>query len=197
MIQAHFNRDLRSGETAAFEILFRLLFPRLQGYCRLFVSDTQMAVDLVQDCFLKLWEKRESISDDKSVEALLYRMVRNRCLNYLRDNQKTFYIDNHADKEINEIQYLYQLDFQGREELSMEEMLVEAVRDAIDRLPARAREVFIKSKIDGVKQQEIAAELNISLKMVEKYIRQARDLVKADVEKKFPAYAFLIAMLLK
>ncbi len=196
MNRTKLNAELRSGEPVAYEILFRQVFPRLEGYCRLFISDRQLAGDIVQDCFLKLWEKRTSISDEKSVEALLYTMVRNRCLNYLRDNQKISYPGNESLQQINELQFLYQLDFQGKEELSLEEMLVDAIRDAIERLPPKTRLVFIKSKIEGQKQYDIADELNISVKMVEKYIKQAKVLVRADVEKKFPSYMFMIAILL-
>lgn len=191
-----FNKDLRLGEPMAFDQLFRQAYPRLEGYCRLFVSDRQMAGDIVQDCFLKLWEKRENISDEKSVEALLYTMVRNRCLNYLRDNQKISYPGSETLQQINELQFLYQIDFQGKEELSLEEMLIEAIRNSIEKLPPKTKSVFMKSKLEGQKQQDIARELDISVKMVEKYIRQAKDLIRADVEKKFPAFLMLISVIL-
>ena len=181
----------------AYDQLFRQVYPRLEGYCRLFVNDRQMAGDIVQDCFLKLWEIRKNISDEKSVEALLYTMVRNRCLNYLRDNHKISYPGTETLQQINELQYLYQIDFQGKEELSLEEMLVEAILEAVEKLPQKTKTVFIKSKIEGQKQQDIAKELNISVKMVEKYMRQAKDLIKSDVEKKFPAFLLLISFLLK
>jgi RNA polymerase sigma-70 factor (ECF subfamily) len=55
------NQELKNGNPDAFKELFRQAYPRLMGYCRLFVPGPQQAKDLVQECFIKLWEKRQSI----------------------------------------------------------------------------------------------------------------------------------------
>jgi len=191
------NIRLKEGNPAAYEELFKQTFPRMLGYCRLFIHDQAQANDLVQECFVRLWEKRSTISPNQSVESLLFVMLRNRCLNYLRDQKNEL-----IDKSIsaigeNELQHLYQLDFTGREEKTLEESLIEAIRESVDNLPEKRKLVFIKAKIEGKKNKEVAEELGISVKAVEKHLHQAKEQIRTEMLKKFPLLSLLIAMLLK
>ncbi|WP_423127198.1 RNA polymerase sigma-70 factor [Gaoshiqia sp. Z1-71] len=188
---------LIEGDAAAFEAIFKLTHPRLLSYCRLFVSDYSQADDLVQECFVKLWEKRETIKPTQSVDSLLFVMLRHRCLNYLRD-QKFLYTkeDIHSLKEI-DLQHLYELDFFGIEKKSLEEELVEAIKSEIERLPEKRKLVFVKSKIDGLKNREIADQLGISIKAVEKHLHQAKEQIQKELVAKYPMMTLLIALILK
>lgn len=191
------NIRLKDGIPAAYEELFKQTFPRMLGYCRLFVHDRAQANDLVQECFVKLWEKRSTISMNQSVESLLFVMLRNRCLNFLRDQKL-----HHAEKDIyrleeNELQHLYHLDFTGREKKTIEENLMEAIRESVDNLPEKRKLVFVKAKIEGKKNKEVAEELGISVKAVEKHLSQAKEQIRREMLLKFPLVAVLIAMLLK
>lgn len=192
-----FNRRLIAGDAAAFESIFKLTHPRLLSYCRLFVPDYSQADDLVQECFVKLWEKRETIKPAQSVESLLFVMLRHRCLNYLRD-QKFIYTkeDVHSLKEI-DLQHLFELDFFGVEKKSLEEELVEAIKSEIEKLPEKRKLVFVKSKIDGMKNREIADQLGISVKAVEKHLHQAKEQIQKELVTKYPMLAILIALILK
>ena len=191
------NIRLKEGNPAAFEELFKQTFPRMLGYCRLFIHDQAQANDLVQECFVRLWEKRATISPNQSVESLLFVMLRNRCLNYLRDQKNEL-----IDKSIsaigeNELQHLYQLDFTGREEKTLEESLIEAIRESVENLPEKRKLVFIKAKIEGKKNKDVAEELGISVKAVEKHLHQAKEQIRTEILKEFPLLSVLIAMLLK
>lgn len=191
------NIRLKEGSPAAFEELFKQTFPRMLGYCRLFINDHAQASDLVQDCFVRLWEKRQTIDPRQSVESLLFVMLRNRCLNYLRD-QKNDLIDTKLSAlEENELQHLYQLDFTGREEKSLEEQLIEAIKEAVEELPEKRKLVFIRTKIEGKKNKDVAEELGISVKAVEKHLHQAKEQIRTEMLHKFPLLAVLIAILLK
>ena len=79
MFSSETKARLKNGDPAAFREVFRLLFPRLKGYCRLFVHDEDQAEDLIQECFIALWEKRSTIDPQKKIESLLFVMLRNRC----------------------------------------------------------------------------------------------------------------------
>lgn len=167
------------------------------GYSRLFIHDKEQANDLVQECFVKLWEKRSAIKPNQSVESLLFVMLRNRCLNYLRDH-KLHTIGKDINKlEENELQHLYQLDFTGREEKTMEENLIEAIRESLDNLPEKRKLVFVKAKIEGKKNKEVAEELGISVKAVEKHLHQAKEQIREEMLLKFPLLSVMIAMFLK
>ena len=191
------NIRLKEGSPAAFEELFKQTFPRMLGYCRLFIHDQAQANDLVQDCFLRLWEKRQTIDPRQSVESLLFVMLRNRCLNHLRDQKNELIEKKISNLEENELQHLYQLDFTGREEKSIEEQLIEAIRESVDELPEKRRLVFIKAKIEGKKNKDVAEELGISVKAVEKHLHQAKEQIRKEMLEKFPLLAFLITILLK
>lgn len=191
------NMKLIVGDAAAFESIFKLTHPRLLSYCRLFVPDYSQADDLVQECFVKLWEKRETIKPAQSVESLLFVMLRHRCLNYLRD-QKFVYTkeDVHSLKEI-DLQHLFELDFFGVEKKSLEEELVEAIKSEIEKLPEKRKLVFIKSKIDGMKNREIADQLGISVKAVEKHLHQAKEQIQKELQAKYPVLVVLILLILR
>ena len=191
------NIRLKEGNPAAYKELFKQTFPRLLGYCKLFIHDQGQANDLVQECFIKLWEKHASINTTQSVESLLFVMLRNRCLNYLRD-QKIHSAENKLyTLEENELQHLFQLDIIGREEITLEEQLVMAIRASVDKLPEKRKIVFLKAKIEGKKNKEVAEELSISVKAVEKHLHQAKEQIRQEMLLKFPLLSILVAMMLK
>ena len=191
------NIRLKEGNPSAYEELFKQTFPRMLGYCRLFIQDQDQSNDLVQECFVNLWEKRQIIDPGQSVESLLFVMLRNRCLNYLR-NQKNDLIEKSFNVlEENEIQHLYQLDFTGREEKSLEEQLIEAIRESVEELPEKRKLVFIKTKFEGKRNKDVADELGISVKAVEKHLHQAKEQIRQEMLVKFPLLSILITFILK
>jgi len=191
------NIRLKEGNPAAYEELFKQTFPRMLGYCRLFIHDQGQANDLVQECFIKFWEKRTSINTSQPVENLLFVMLRNRCLNYLRDQKIHALEKNLFPIGENELQHLFQLDFIGKEETILEEQLIVAIRESVDKLPEKRKIVFTKAKIDGKKNKEVADELGISVKAVEKHLHQAKEQIRKEMLLKFPLLAVLIAMMMR
>ena len=134
--------ELKRGNPAAFKEVFRILYPRLKGYCKLFIHDENQVEDIIQETFIALWDKRTSIKTEKSVESLVFVILRNRCLNYLK-KQKLENENIEIEKlNVNELQYLYQLDLTDREEKSMEELLIESFRESVEELPDKMRIVF-------------------------------------------------------
>ena len=187
---------LKNGEPDAFRWVFRLLYPRLMGYCKLFVANKEQAEDIIQESFITLWEKRNTIDPLKSVENFIFIIVRNRCLNYLRQKKMEDVKINIDNIHVVELQYLYNLDFNRKEEKSLEELLIQSFQQTVDKLPDKMKKVFIKCKIEGKKQQEVADELSISLKMVEKHITKAKQHIREKLIKRFPELITIIAFLI-
>ena len=77
-------KSIKQGDTGAFKTLFNTVYPQLYIYCRRFVPDPEEAKDIMQNVFLRFWEKREDIDIHTSLNAYLYRSIQNECLNYLR-----------------------------------------------------------------------------------------------------------------
>jgi len=192
MFDIRLKADLKNGQPEAFKEVFRLLYPRLKGYCRLFISDGDEVEDIIQDCFLILWEKRAKIDPEKSVESFLFVILRNRCLNSLKEKKLKEGLINFENLPVLELQYLYQLDFAEKEEKSLEEQLILSFQDAIETLPPRMKQIFVRCKIMGQKQPDVADELGISIKAVEKHIATAKKHISDRLIRQFPLMSLLI-----
>jgi RNA polymerase sigma-70 factor (ECF subfamily) len=191
------NIELKKGNPTAYKQVFQNLYPRLKGYCKLFVFDENQVEDIIQESFISLWEKKDTINPVKSIESYLFVIVRNKCLNYLKNQKlKEDKIDiEHLSST--ELQHLYQLDFNRQEEISLEEQLVKSLKLAVNELPSKMKEVFTECKIQGKKQKEVAEELGISQKMVEKHISRAKQLIQKKLSEQYPSLIMLIALLLE
>ncbi|WP_052670942.1 RNA polymerase sigma factor [Draconibacterium sediminis] len=197
MFDIQTNINLKKGDPSAFKDVFRLLYPRLKGYCKLFIPDDNKVEDLIQETFITLWEKRNSIKPDRSIESYLFVILRNNCLNFLRNEKLEQTSSSVNIEEVSELQYLYQIDFLGKEEKSLEEQLVESFQVAVDELPDKMRQVFTLCKIEGKKQKEVAEEMGISIKMVEKHIAKAKEQIRKKLVDQYPALIIIITLLLE
>ena len=161
-------QDIKDGQTEAFEYLFKNYYPRLRGYASRFVDDEEVVRDLLQDCFLRFWEKRDLL-ESVSLTSLLFVMVRNACLNYLKHRQLVEQESLDYLQEQMGCEGLYLLDFGVNPEHRMlYDELQSQVRQVLDSLPNRSREIFVMSRFDGLKNREIAEQLHISTTAVEK-----------------------------
>ncbi|MGQ7868823.1 RNA polymerase sigma-70 factor [Sunxiuqinia sp. sy24] len=166
---------LIQGDQLAFEKLFRFYYPGLVVYARQFVVDAEKAEEIVQDFFVRFWERHPSLKPSDSLKSYLFSSVKNSSLNvlkrlkieerYLRDIQKLS--DDHL---------LYDPDLYIASELQGK------IQKAIDTLPDRCREIFILSRINGLKNDEIASQLNISKRTVETQISKALKTLKVELK---------------
>jgi RNA polymerase sigma-70 factor (ECF subfamily) len=196
MFSIETKRELQKGNPEAFKEVFRLLYPRLKGYCKLFVPNESEVEDLIQECFITLWEKRNSIDIKKRLESFLFVIIRNKCLNFLKSQRLESGNISPENLQVAQLQYMYQLDLAEKEEKSLEELLIQSFQETVDTLPEKMKVVFVKCKLEGKKQTEVAAELGISIKMVEKQISKAKKQIREQLLKKYPALALVITMLL-
>jgi RNA polymerase sigma-70 factor (ECF subfamily) len=196
MFSIETKRELQKGNPEAFKEVFRLLYPRLKGYCKLFVPNESEVEDLIQECFITLWENRNSIDIKKRLESFLFVIIRNKCLNFLKSQRLDSGNISPENLQVAQLQYMYQLDLAEKEEKSLEELLIQSFQETVDTLPEKMKVVFVKCKLEGKKQTEVAAELGISIKMVEKQISKAKKQIREQLLKKYPALALVIAMIL-
>lgn len=141
-----------------FEIEFRRLYLPLGMYALRIVGDSGDAEDVVEDAFLKTWQRVEAGLEIDNFRSFIYRAVHNECVSFLRAKKETVEID--AIAEI------------GDEEIDT------SIRDAriwqaVDRLPDKCREIFLMSKRDGMTNEEIADELGLSVKTVKNQLTKA------------------------
>lgn len=164
--------QLKTDDQKALEMLFSIYFHRLNDFARKVVRDDDISQDIVQEVFVKIWEKRLEI-DPTNIEAFLFKLVRNRCIDYI----KHLKVVNSYIEEIHQIskyEELYRIDFVGNEPyVLIEQELNIKIEKTIQSLPERCREVFILSRINGLKNREIAEKLNINIKNVERHLSRA------------------------
>lgn len=160
-------RRIRAGDERALEIVFRTHYSGMATFVQRFVRVPDVAEELVQDLFLKLWAKREQLSDIETFRTYLYRAARNQALNWLRRQKlERRWQEEHAGEDEATTTQL-------ADEDASEHEVAAAVRAAIDRLPPRCREVFLLSRDGGLTYAEIARTLDISVKTVETQMGRA------------------------
>lgn len=164
-----------------FDVLFIQYSKPLFYYAAKFVGD-EVAKDIVQDVFTKLWSD-QSIIVRQSLNALLFTMVRNNCLQHLEKQKVRFkYLESNKLKLQEE-----ELRFYMEERTSMiEQELENKLNEVLTRLPDRCRQVFVMSRFDKKMNKEIAAELDISVKAVEKQITKALATIRTEMKDYLP-----------
>jgi RNA polymerase sigma-70 factor (ECF subfamily) len=143
-------------------------------------GDRQVAEEVVQDVFLKIWHKRRDIiSRDGSVKNYFFRLVHNQCLDVLRKcrTRKESFIRLLPSEAWMKISEDYGCDEFLLERLEAEDTAAN-IQQIVDRLPAQCREIFIKSRFENRSNDEIAAEMNLSENTVKTQIYRALQKIK-------------------
>ena len=170
---------LRKGEEKAFEYLFDRYYEGLLNYAGRIVRETELAHDLVQETFCKLYEDHASLNIHLSIKSYLYKSVYNSCLNEIK-HQKV--VRNYADREVLDF-YFSEIVQAPEAELTLQnEDIRKALEEAISKLPERCREVFVLSKVEELSNKEIAEKLNISVKTVEVQMTKALSRLREELE---------------
>lgn len=175
---------LNQKQEAAFEVVFRLYYPRLVWFANTYVS-YEDAKGLVQEAFIVFWEKNPGVFNESQLQSYLYTTVKNNCLMLLRHNKV---VKNFTEKA--EIKIQEQLNTAALEQLDTSEMAFREMETIIGKtiagLSPRCREVFVLSRMEGKKNHEIAEELNISVKAVEAQMTKALGIFKMALKDFLP-----------
>ncbi len=170
-----------------FEQLFRSHFAYLCNYALQYVEDMDTAQEICQKVFIRLWEKRAEMDPRQSIKSYLFTAVRNRCLNYIRDNKK--YRSTILDLDCGDF------DLAGEEDDYAMEDLQQKVNAALNELPEKCRLVFEMSRFQGLKYREIAEELEISQKTVEAHMSKAMKMLRERLKDYFFLFLLFLAFL--
>jgi RNA polymerase sigma-70 factor, ECF subfamily len=184
---------IKLGDQKALEMLFSIYFPRLNDFARNVVKDDVISQDIVQDVFVKVWEKKSEI-ERINIEAYLFRLVRNRCIDYI----KHLKVVNNRMQQIqitSKYEELYRIDFIGNEPyVLIEQELKLKIEKTINSLPDRCREVFILSRMNGLKNKEIAERLDINIKNVERHISRAMKSFRENFSEELPIALVILVL---
>ena len=173
-----------------FEILFKEQFTALTMFAMKYVGDLDTSKEIVHNVFLNLWERRNKLDSSKSLKSYLFTAVYNRSLNHLRD-QKKFLND-----ELAAIGLRY-MEYQGPEQQLEASELEKQIQEALAALPGRCREVFLLNRFEGLRYQEIAERLGISVKTVEAQISKALRILRDQLKDHFSWFLILLTTLMQ
>lgn len=155
-------QEIRSGNKQVYKHLFELYYPALSAFAFKYLKDIDSSREIVQDLFVNIYEKRESIEVKDSLKAYLFRSTRNKCLNALRQKK--------TKREYHE---LITRNMESVADLNDQIMQVELENEifrVVESLPPKCKDIFIMSRVSGRTNSQIADELEISIRTVETQI---------------------------
>ncbi|PKV50265.1 RNA polymerase sigma-70 factor (ECF subfamily) [Aquimarina sp. MAR_2010_214] len=161
----------------SFRKLFEKHYAELCSLAYNYLKDTERSKDIVQEVFIKVWEKKKDLVQESNAHYYLFTAVKNNCIDVLRKHKYTLSLSDDAvankvaDEETDTI-----------EKKQNEPTTQEFIQKALDELPPKCRVIFMMSRLDAMTYQQIADKLEISVKTVEnqmgKAIRIMREYIK-------------------
>lgn len=176
-MQRFILNELQKGNEQAFNYVFKEYYKSLSQFSYSFIKDQDKAESLVQEVFIKIWEKREGLAHIDNLLSYLMAMVRNISLDYLRKEKVNLklYLKIKPEESVNTTE----------EELSInefEEKMLKSVRN----LPEKCRIAFELSRFENLTNKEIAGNMDISVKGVEALIGRSLKLLRNELVEFLP-----------
>ncbi|WP_343330743.1 RNA polymerase sigma-70 factor [Polaribacter staleyi] len=175
--------SLKKGNKKAFSYLIDTYHHSLCVYANSLINNHIQADDVVQNVFVKLWEKRKSINESYSLKSFLYKAVYNEFIDQYRKTQSVLRIEKVY------VDYINTIIDSGSEEDN--EKLISLVNDSIQQLPPKCKQIFELSKSEGLSNIEISEYLNVSIKTVEFHITNAFSIIRKKIKNKTSAVFFM------
>ena len=160
---------IKNSDQQAYKELYYMYSDKLYGFLWRKVSNEDLAKDLVQDLFFKLWTNRFNLDEKQSVKAYLYRSANNLAIDFYR-KKKIFVSESAEELEI------------GRYNLDLSFDVQDEVLKEINKLPEMQKKVFLLSRFEELKYKEIAELLKISPKTVESHISKALSKLRVSLK---------------
>jgi RNA polymerase sigma-70 factor (family 1) len=173
-IESELVKSLSRGEIKAFNELFQIYGNRIFRFALGYLKSEPDAEELVQDVFMKIWEKRSELKDNLSFKAYLFTIAFNIIRKHFIKKALTSRYFEQQVIEDTDLSTLQDIDFQSTKK---------AIDHLVEQLPARRKEVFIKSRFEGLTVKEIADELGTSPKTVENQLGEALKFIREHLGK--------------
>jgi RNA polymerase sigma-70 factor (ECF subfamily) len=177
--------QVSEGNENAFRQLFNTYRSKLYSYIFKITESRETAEDTVHDVFLKIWTMREKLTEIQNINAYLYRMAHNHAQNGLRRMAKKTLVMAELEK-----QTVYDSSDPGDKLVRKE--VRQFIYDAINKLTPQQKEVFRMSREEGLKQEEIAQRLNISILTVKRHLTDALSYLRKEISQYYGSQAIAI-----
>lgn len=166
------GKIIRGGDEKAFKEIYVRYHIQMFYIAKKYVKSTELAEDAVQDVFVKLWNKRHTLDETKSISGLLFTMLRNHLLNTLRSNKKEIISLTEINRELLPSQ-------NTTEEEILYSEYQEILKRGMEELSERKREIFVLRTIKGYSNTEVADLLNINIRTVKTHYYLSSRFIRA------------------
>ncbi len=185
--------EKRDKLTLTFKDIYVAYYSQMKRFAETYVMSEPDAENIVQDVFFDLWERQDTLDGCFNKAGWLLTSVKNKCVDFLRhkivEQKSAAYLQEEHVR-------MLQMKFDSLEAFDegsfMEDEIESVVTKAVQTLPDKCREIFVKSKIEGMKQKEIAEELGISVNSIETQMGIAYKKLKTELIKLLPVFIFLL-----
>jgi RNA polymerase sigma-70 factor (family 1) len=164
---------IKNGEKNAYQELFERYAPRIYQFSFTYLKNQADAEELVQDVFLKIWEKRDSLDQSKNIKSFIFKVAVNTIYDFIRhkniENAFNDFVRLNSETGSNNTWHSVIFD-------EMQENLQKLVAQ----LPEQRQKIFQLSKEEGLSNEEIAAKLNLSKRTVENHLYRAVSFLKEN-----------------
>jgi len=174
----HIISLLKNNDKEAYKFIFRTYYTELYYIALKYVKDKEDAKDMVQTAFIKIWQNRQSLSETQPVKPYLFTILKNTCLDALKAKKMATVLLT-GNENTTGIEQSFNA---TPEDIVLKDDLQYRFIQAISELPPRCRIIFELSRLDGLKNTEIAEKLGVSLKAVENQITIALDKLKTKLK---------------
>lgn len=181
------SQKIQKGSEQAFSLIYERYHVQMYFIAKKYVKDSGLAEDAVQDIFVKLWQKRESLDKSKSLKGFLFTMLRNHVLNMIRDRkQEIVAISSVEEKKL------------PNSNVTEDDILYDEYQDVVEKglneLSERKRKVFELRTSRGFTNSEVAKFLNIDISTVKTHYYLSSKFIRAYLKSNSGILFFLLAV---
>jgi RNA polymerase sigma-70 factor (ECF subfamily) len=178
-------RTIRDGQADAFEQLVRRKTSKVYALCYRIIGNAEDAKDISQLVFIKLWENLEKYDPQYAFDTWLYRMVTNVAIDFMRNKQS-------RENAVNSNLRLVRTSADAEQGVNVQRKEVESVFNEVATvLSPKQKTIFVMNQMDDLPSAEIARILGCRESTVRNHLFNARKLMQAQLQKRFPEYARL------
>jgi RNA polymerase sigma-70 factor (ECF subfamily) len=178
-------QQIKEDNQLALKSIFNSYYNSVYSSVFRIIQESNLAEDLTQEVFIRLWEKRKSIEINGELGPYLRRMAVNEALGHIRKNKK-FAITDQVE-ELDKLSSYYD----AETELNYKELST-AVQAALNKLPSKCRVVFNLSRFEGLSYKEISEQLEISIKTVENQIGKALKVMRENLKDYLTSFLLIV-----
>ena len=176
-------KQFKSDDKNAIDKLYEIFSNKLYNFAFSYLKTEADALDVVQNVFINIWDKRKSIHNDTNLEAYLFTVTKNVVISTFRKKAQ-------EKKYLEHLRHTSILSYEDTEKQYDYELLYSKIQELIEKLPEQRKRIFKLSKEKGLSNKEISEKLNISVKTVEDHQSKAKRFIKSKLE----GYGFSILL---